>query len=87
MDELMGVLRCNRHRSINDFCWGKVPDLQLRWAAIRGAIKVVSYAPSGFWSVRVRESEKVLMEARGQWGGPKVLRGVVCQEAGEPTGL
>ena len=33
-----------------------VPDLQLRWAAIRGAINVVSYALSGVWSVRVRES-------------------------------
>ena len=40
-----------------------MPDLQLRWTAIRGAINVVNYAPSGLWSVRVRESEKVLMEA------------------------
>ena len=40
-----------------------MPDLQLRWTAIRGAMNVVSYAPSGLWSVRVRESQKVLMEA------------------------
>ena len=40
-----------------------MPDLQLQWTAIRGAINVVSYAHSGLWSVRVRESEKVLMEA------------------------
>ena len=40
-----------------------MPDLQLRWTAIRGAINVVNYAPSGLWSVRVRELEKVLMEA------------------------
>ena len=35
---------------------------------IRGAIHVVSYAPSTLWSVRVRESEKVLMEASGVIG-------------------
>ena len=40
-----------------------MPDLQLRWTAIRGAINVVNYAPSGLWSVCVRESEKVLLEA------------------------
>ena len=40
-----------------------MPDLQLRWTAIRGAINVVNYAPSYLWSVRVRESEKVLVEA------------------------
>ena len=32
-------------------------------ALVRGAINVVNYAPSGLWSVRVRESEKVLLEA------------------------
>ena len=40
-----------------------MPGLQLRWTAIRGAINVVSYAHSGLRSVRVPESEKVLMEA------------------------
>ena len=35
----------------------------IRLTAIRGAINVVSYAPSGLWSVRVRQLEKVLMEA------------------------
>ena len=40
-----------------------MPDLQLRWMAIRGAMYVVHYAPSGLWSVRVQESRKVLMEA------------------------
>ena len=57
------VLRCNRRRSIKDYWRGKVPDLQLRWMAIRWAIDVVSYAPSGLWSARVRECEKELMEA------------------------
>ena len=37
--------------------------MQLPWAAIRGAIKVVKYGPSGLWSVRVQESQKVPMEA------------------------
>ena len=40
---------------IKDYWRSKVPDLQLWWTAIRGAINVVSYAPSGLWSVRVRE--------------------------------
>ena len=40
-----------------------MPDLQLRWTAIRGAINVVNSALSGLWSVRVQESEKVLLEA------------------------
>ena len=63
VEELRGVLRSNRRRSIKDYWRGRVPDLQLRWTAIRGAINVVNYAPSRLWSVRVRESEKVLMEA------------------------
>ena len=63
VEELRGVLRSNRRRSIKDYRRGRVPDLQLRWTAIRGAINVVNYAPSGLWSVRVRESEKVLLEA------------------------
>ena len=40
-----------------------MPDLQLQWTAIRGAINVVNYALSVLWSVRVWESEKVLLEA------------------------
>ena len=63
MEELRGVFRSNRCRSIKDYWRGRVPDLQLRWKAIRGGINVVNYAPSDLWSVRVRESEKVLMEA------------------------
>ena len=39
-----------------------MPDLQLRWTAIRRSIKVVNYAPSSLWSVHVQESKKVLME-------------------------
>ena len=57
------VLSSNRRRSIKDYWRGNVPGLQLRWTAIRGAINVANYAPSGLWSVRVRETEKVLMEA------------------------
>ena len=63
VEEMRGVLGCNWRRSIKDFWRGRVPDLQLRWKAIRGAINSVIYAPTGLWSVRVRESEKVLMEA------------------------
>ena len=63
VEELRGVLRSNRRRSIKDHWRGRVPDVQLRWTVIRGAINVVNYAPSGLWSVRVRESEKVLLEA------------------------
>ena len=63
VEELRGVLKGNRRRSIKDYWRGRVPDLQLRWTAIRGAINVVNYAPSGLRSVRVQESEKVLMEA------------------------
>ena len=63
VEELRGVLRSNRRRSIKDYWRGRVPDLQLRWMAMRGAINVVNYALSGLWSVRVRESEKVLLEA------------------------
>ena len=63
VEELRGVLGSNRRRSIKDYWRHRVPDLQLRWTAIRGAINVVNHAPSGLWSVRVRESEKVLMEA------------------------
>ena len=63
VEELRGVLRSNRRRSIKDYWRGRVPDLQLRWTAIRGGINVVNYAPSRLWSVRVRELEKVLLEA------------------------
>ena len=63
MPELMGALTCNRHRGIKDYRRGKVPDLQLRWMAIRGAINVVSYAPSRLWAVCVQESDKFLIEA------------------------
>ena len=63
VEELRDVLTCNRRRSIKDYWRSKVPDLQLRWTAIRGAINVVSFPPSGLWPVCVRESEKVLMEA------------------------
>ena len=63
VEELRGVLRCNRRRSIKDYWRGRVPHVQLRWIAIRGAINVVNYAPSDLWLVSVRESEKVLMEA------------------------
>ena len=63
VEELRGVVRSNKRWSIKDYWWGRVPDLQLRWTAIRGAINVVNYAPSGLWSVRVCESEKVLLEA------------------------
>ena len=63
VEELRDVLRSSMRRSIKDYWRGRVPDLQLRWTAIRGAINVVNYALSGLWSVRVRESEKVLMEA------------------------
>ena len=61
--ELRDVLRSNRRRSVKDYWRGRVPDLQLRWTAIRGAINVVNYAPFGLWSVRVRELQRVLMEA------------------------
>ena len=63
VEERRDVLRRNRRGSIKDYLRGRMPDLHLRWTAIRGAINVVKYAPSGLWSVRVRESEKVLMEA------------------------
>ena len=63
-----GVLWSTRCRSIKDYRRGRVLDLQLRWAAIRRAVNAVSYAPSGLWSVRVRESEKVFMEALGVIG-------------------
>ena len=49
VEELRGVLRSNRRRFIKDYWRGRVPDLQLRWTAIRGAINVVNYAPSGLW--------------------------------------
>ena len=62
VEELRSVLVGNRRRSIKDYWRGRVPDLQLRWTAIRGAINVVNYAPSCLWSVCVQESEKVLME-------------------------
>ena len=63
VEELWGFLRSNRRRSIKDYWRGRVPDLQLLWTAIRGAINLVNSAPSGLSSVRVRESEKVLLEA------------------------
>ena len=63
VEEHMGFLRCNRRNCIKDYWRSKMPDRQLLWTAIGGAINVVSYAPSGLWSVRVRESERVLIEA------------------------
>ena len=63
VEELRGVRRSNRRRSIKDYWRGRVPDLRLRWTAIGGAINAVTYAPLGLWSVRIRESDKVLMEA------------------------
>ena len=63
VEQLRGVLKSNRRRSIKNYWRGRVPDLQLRWTAIRGAINVVNYAPLGLWSLRFRESEKVLLEA------------------------
>ena len=47
MEELTGILGCNRRRSIKDYWRSNVPDLQLRWTAIRGAMTAVSYARSG----------------------------------------
>ena len=71
VEQLRGVLRSNRRRSIKDYWRGRVPDLQLRWTAIRGAINVVNYAPSSLRSVRVRESEKeasnVIGEVQRYW--------------------
>ena len=87
VEELRGVLRSNRRRSIKDYWRGRVPDLQLRWTAIRGAINVVNYAPSGLWSVRVRESGKVLLEASDVIGEIEVVGGAVRQAACEPAGL
>ena len=55
VEELRGVLRRNRRRSIKDYRRGRVPDLQLQRAVIRGAINGVSYAPSGSWLMQVRE--------------------------------
>ena len=73
VEELRGVLRRHRPKYIKDCCRSKVPDLQLRWTAIHRAMNVVSYAPSGLWSVRMWESEKVLIDGlRGHWGGPEV---------------
>ena len=63
VEQHMGVLRCNRRGCIKDYWRSKMPGLQLRSTAICGAINVVSYAPSGLWSVRVQESERVLIEA------------------------
>ena len=63
VEELRDVPRSNRRTSIKDYWRRRVPDLQLRWPAIRGAINVVNYAPLGLWSVRVRESAKVVLEA------------------------
>ena len=85
MKELRGVLRRNRHRSIKDYWQGKVPDLELGWTAIRGAINVVSYASSWLWSVSVRESEKVLVEASGVFG--EVQRYLEAPYAKRPVNL
>ena len=63
VEELRAVLRSSRRQSIKDYWRCRVPDLQLRWTAIRGAGNVVNCAPSGLWSVCVPESEKVLLEA------------------------
>ena len=63
MEELKGRLRRHKRRSIKEYWRGKVPDLQLRWTPISRAINLVHYAPSSLWLVRVRELEKVLMEA------------------------
>ena len=45
VEELRGVLRSNSRRSIKDFWRGRVPDVQLRWSGIWGAINVVNSAP------------------------------------------
>ena len=82
VEELWGVLRSNGRRSIKDYWRGRVPDLQLRWTAIRGAINVVNYAPSGLWSVRVRESEKVLLEASDVIGESRGI-GRRCTPSGQ----
>ena len=44
VEELRGVVKSNRRRFIKDYWRGRVPDLQLRWSAIRGAINVVNNA-------------------------------------------
>ena len=63
VEDLRHVLRRNRLRSMKDYRPGTVPDLHLRWTVIHGTINVVKDALSGLWSVRVQESQKVLMEA------------------------
>ena len=73
VEELRDVLRSSRRSSIKDYWRGRVPDLQLHWTAIRGAINVVNYARSGLWSVLVRD--------------PEVLGGAIRQAASEPAGL
>ena len=85
VEELRHVLRGSRCRSIKDYWRGRVPDLQLRLTAIRGAVNVVNYAPSGLRSVRVRELEQVLMEASDVIG--KIQRSSKALYAKKPVNL
>ena len=87
VEELRGVLRSNRRRSIKDYWRGRVTDLQLRWTAIPGAISGELCPVSPVVRTRPEVGEGALGGLGRHRRGPEVLGGAVRQAASEPAGL
>ena len=60
---LRALLAADRKRAIKDFWRRHAPDIAQRWKAVQGAIEVEAPGPSGFWNVRVPNTQTLLSEA------------------------
>ena len=64
--DLRQKLADTRKSSIKDFWQRAAPDIKLRWEALRGALRVMSYSPSALWCVCTRDrAEKVIADSEG----------------------
>ena len=60
---LRALLAADRKRAIKDFWRRHAQDIAQRWKAVRGGIEVEAPGPSGFWNVRVPNTQTLLTEA------------------------
>ena len=63
--QLRALLAADRKRAIKDVWCRHAPDIAQRWKSVRGAIEVEATGPSGFWNVRVPNTQTLLTEAHG----------------------
>ena len=60
---LRALLAADRKRAIKDFWRRHAQDIAQRWKAVRVAIEVEGQGPSGFWNVRVPNTQTLFTEA------------------------